>query len=110
MQLGYVVESASTSSALSGGGGSGGGGVSSGKGAMGGMGAGGMGGGEEQVQTTPRVIAGSLKREVVRGVAACKTASACWTGEGVWTWGRNGGQLGKLSFFLHDAMDVLCFG
>lgn len=81
-QLGYVVE-----------------GVASGTTGIGGTG--GPGGGDE-VQMTPRVIAGGLKREVVRGVAACKTASACWTGEGVWTWGRNGGQLGAFTFY-HSA-------
>ncbi|KAI0041827.1 hypothetical protein FA95DRAFT_1639827 [Auriscalpium vulgare] len=50
--------------------------------------------GEEPVQATPRVVSGPLKKEVVAGVAACKTASACWTGEAVFTWGKNNGQLG----------------
>lgn len=47
----------------------------------------------EPVQTIPRKIA-HLKKEFVMGVAACKSASACWSGDQVWTWGTNGGQLG----------------
>ncbi|KAI9507165.1 hypothetical protein F5148DRAFT_1149969 [Russula earlei] len=31
------------------------------------------------VQSSPRAIAGPLRRERVRGIAACKSASACWT-------------------------------
>jgi inhibitor of Bruton tyrosine kinase len=46
------------------------------------------------VQTTPRVIAGLLRRERVRGIAACKSASACWTDTVLFTWGKNNGQLG----------------
>jgi inhibitor of Bruton tyrosine kinase len=46
------------------------------------------------VQTTPRVIAGPLRRERVRGVAASKSASACWTDTTLFTWGKNNGQLG----------------
>ncbi|KAI0057376.1 hypothetical protein BV25DRAFT_1973088 [Artomyces pyxidatus] len=49
--------------------------------------------GEEPVQATPRGVTG-LKRETVIGVAACKTASACWTAKEVFTWGKNNGQLG----------------
>jgi alpha-tubulin suppressor-like RCC1 family protein len=49
---------------------------------------------DESIQASPRKV-GSLKKEVVKGVAACKTASACWTGTEVWTWGTNGGQLGR---------------
>ncbi|THH16852.1 hypothetical protein EW146_g3853 [Bondarzewia mesenterica] len=63
-QLGYVVE-ATTSSRL-----------------------------DEPVQSTPRIVAGALKREFVEGVAASKSASACWTGASVYTWGKNSGQLG----------------
>ncbi|OJA20708.1 hypothetical protein AZE42_06915 [Rhizopogon vesiculosus] len=48
---------------------------------------------DESIQASPRKV-GSLRKEVVKGVAACKTASACWTGTEVWTWGTNGGQLG----------------
>ena len=46
------------------------------------------------VQTTPRVISGPLKRERVRGIAACNGASACWTDTELFTWGKNSGQLG----------------
>jgi alpha-tubulin suppressor-like RCC1 family protein len=46
------------------------------------------------IQTTPRVISGPLKRERVRGIAACNSASACWTDTVLFTWGKNNGQLG----------------
>ncbi|KAH8989434.1 hypothetical protein EDB92DRAFT_1868224 [Lactarius akahatsu] len=46
------------------------------------------------VQTTPRIIGGPLKRERARGIAACKSASACWTDTVLFTWGKNNGQLG----------------
>ena len=46
------------------------------------------------VQATPRVIGGPLKRERVRGIVACKSASACWTDTVLFTWGKNNGQLG----------------
>lgn len=46
------------------------------------------------VQATPRVISGPLKRERVRGIAACNIASACWTETELFTWGKNNGQLG----------------
>lgn len=48
---------------------------------------------QEPVQSTPRKIS-QLKREFIKGVAACKIASACWSNSQVWTWGTNGGQLG----------------
>ncbi|KAG1733731.1 hypothetical protein EDB19DRAFT_2001024 [Suillus lakei] len=48
---------------------------------------------DEHIQATPRKV-GSLRREFVKGVAACKTASGCWSDTEVWTWGTNGGQLG----------------
>ena len=49
---------------------------------------------EEAIQATPRKIGGALSKKVVVGVAACKTASACWTSTEVYTWGTNHGQLG----------------
>lgn len=49
---------------------------------------------EEPIQSTPKKIAGQLKKEFVRGVAASKTSSACWTATEVFTWGTNNGQLG----------------
>lgn len=57
------------------------------------------GGSEEAVQTTPRRIVGSLKKEEVLGVAASRCSSACWTGEAVWTWGYNNGHLGESPLF-----------
>jgi alpha-tubulin suppressor-like RCC1 family protein len=61
-----------------------------------GAGAGGTGAGkqEEPIQAAPKRVQGPLRNAVVRGVAACKTASACWTAEQVFTWGTNSGQLG----------------
>ncbi|KZT68694.1 hypothetical protein DAEQUDRAFT_757422 [Daedalea quercina L-15889] len=50
--------------------------------------------GEEPIQSTARKVVGPLKNKTVLGVAACKTASACWTAEEVYTWGTNNGQLG----------------
>jgi alpha-tubulin suppressor-like RCC1 family protein len=49
---------------------------------------------DEPIQATPKKILNPLRKEVVIGVAACKTASACWTAEEVYTWGTNHGQLG----------------
>ncbi|KZO89805.1 hypothetical protein CALVIDRAFT_523501 [Calocera viscosa TUFC12733] len=48
----------------------------------------------EQVQYSPKKVLGPLKGKEARGVAACKTASAAWTREGLYTWGTNAGQLG----------------
>lgn len=50
--------------------------------------------GDESVQPTARRVLGALKSEKVKGVAACKVASACWTENDVFTWGTNKGQLG----------------
>ncbi|KAI6166481.1 regulator of chromosome condensation 1/beta-lactamase-inhibitor protein II [Pisolithus thermaeus] len=47
----------------------------------------------EPVQSTPRKIS-QLKKEFIKGIAACKSASACWSNSQVWTWGTNNGQLG----------------
>jgi alpha-tubulin suppressor-like RCC1 family protein len=70
-QIGYVVESSSTSD----------------------------GSGsrlEEPIQATPRKVLGPLKKDIVHGVAASKGASACWTATDIFTWGTNNGQLGDL--------------
>ncbi|KAJ7112425.1 hypothetical protein C8R43DRAFT_1040712 [Mycena crocata] len=64
-QLGYVVEPSTTTGRL-----------------------------EEPIQASPRKIYGPLKKEVVKGVAASKQCSACWTATEVFTWGTNNGQLG----------------
>lgn len=55
---------------------------------------------EEPIQTTPKKIYGPLRKEVVKGVAASKLASACWTDEVVFTWGTNNGQLGMTTHLL----------
>ncbi|KAF9441684.1 hypothetical protein P691DRAFT_812198 [Macrolepiota fuliginosa MF-IS2] len=49
---------------------------------------------EEPIQYTPRKVQGLLRKEIVKGVAASKCASACWTENSVYTWGTNNGQLG----------------
>ncbi|KAF8205776.1 hypothetical protein K438DRAFT_1918026 [Mycena galopus ATCC 62051] len=64
-QLGYVVEPSTTTGRL-----------------------------EEPIQASPRKIYGPLKKEIVKGVAASKQCSACWTATEVFTWGTNNGQLG----------------
>lgn len=58
----------------------------------------GLGRSEEPIQASPKKIVGPLKKEIVVGIAACKTASVCWTSSEVFTWGTNNGQLG--SFFI----------
>lgn len=52
---------------------------------------------DEPIQATPKKIIQPLRKEFVVGVAACKSASACWTEEDVYTWGTNHGQLGAPS-------------
>lgn len=49
---------------------------------------------DPDLQVSPRRIVGPLKKEWVRGVAAGRLSSACWTEDTVWTWGTNTGQLG----------------
>ncbi|KAK0437714.1 regulator of chromosome condensation 1/beta-lactamase-inhibitor protein II, partial [Desarmillaria tabescens] len=49
---------------------------------------------EGPIQSALKKIVGQLKKEFVRGVAASKTSSACWTVMEVFTWGTNNGQLG----------------
>lgn len=50
---------------------------------------------EEPIQSIPKKVHGPLRKELVKGVAASKGASACWTCADVYTWGTNNGQLGK---------------
>ena len=56
-----------------------------------------MGTGKEdlEVQVSPKRIAGALKKEFVRGVAAGRMSSACWTADALFTWGTNAGHLGE---------------
>ncbi len=62
---------------------------------------------EEPIQSTPRKVAGAIRNHTVKGVAACKTASACWTHDEVFTWGTNNGQLGRLHFAQHANAHIL---
>lgn len=55
----------------------------------------GMGKDDVEVQVSPKRIVGSLKKEFVKGVAASRMASACWTADSLFTWGTNAGHLGK---------------
>jgi len=50
---------------------------------------------EQEVQVSPKRVVGPLKKEWVRGVAAGRMSSACWTADAVWTWGTNAGHLGR---------------
>ncbi|KIR59891.1 hypothetical protein I314_04326 [Cryptococcus bacillisporus CA1873] len=50
--------------------------------------------GDDLIQVSPKRIVGPLKKEFVKGVAAGRMASACWTADAVWTWGTNAGHLG----------------
>ncbi|POR38307.1 BTB/POZ domain-containing protein 1 [Tolypocladium paradoxum] len=48
---------------------------------------------EEPMSLTPRQVFGSLKKEVVQGVAASAIHSVVHTGSSLYCWGRNVGQL-----------------
>jgi len=48
--------------------------------------------GDEPLQASARRVLGTLRNAVVVGVAASKSASACWTTTNLYTWGTNGGQ------------------
>ncbi|KAF4464309.1 myosin [Fusarium albosuccineum] len=48
---------------------------------------------EEPMSLTPRQVFGSLKKEIVLGVAASANHSVAHTGSSLFTWGRNVGQL-----------------
>lgn len=49
---------------------------------------------EIEVQVSPKRVVGMLKKEFVKGVAAGRMASACWTEDALYTWGTNAGHLG----------------
>lgn len=49
---------------------------------------------EEPISTVPRQIYGSLKRELVVGIAASRIHSVVHTGSSLFTFGKNEGQLG----------------
>ncbi|KAF4978600.1 hypothetical protein FZEAL_5049 [Fusarium zealandicum] len=48
---------------------------------------------EEPMSLTPRQVFGSLKKEIILGVAASANHSVAHTGASLFTWGRNVGQL-----------------
>jgi len=48
----------------------------------------------DSIQPTARKIAGLLRGKRIDGVAACKTASVCWSREELFAWGTNNGQFG----------------
>jgi alpha-tubulin suppressor-like RCC1 family protein len=58
---------------------------------------------EVEIQVSPKRIVGMLKKEFVKGVAAGRMASACWTEDSVYTWGTNAGHLGMS---IHPSFDL----
>ena len=46
------------------------------------------------IQPTARKIAGLLRGKEINGIAACKTASVCWSVDELFAWGANNGQFG----------------
>jgi len=48
----------------------------------------------DSIQPTARKIAGPLRGKRINGIAACKTASVCWSADELFAWGTNNGQLG----------------
>ncbi|KAG6857373.1 hypothetical protein H0H87_004733 [Tephrocybe sp. NHM501043] len=65
---------------------------------------------DESIQAIPRKVVGPLKKEIVKGVAASKGASVCWTDLDVFTWGTNNGQLGTRLQILFLSFFTLCVG
>jgi len=48
----------------------------------------------DSIQPTARKIAGPLRGKRINGIAACKTASVCWSADELFAWGTNNGQFG----------------
>ena len=48
----------------------------------------------DSIQPTARKIAGPLRGKRINGIAACKTASICWSADELFVWGTNNGQFG----------------
>lgn len=46
------------------------------------------------IQPTARKITGPLRGKRMNGIAACKTASVCWSADELFAWGTNNGQFG----------------
>jgi len=51
----------------------------------------------DSIQPTARKIAGPLRGKRINGIAACKTASVCWSADELFAWGTNNGQLGMFA-------------
>jgi alpha-tubulin suppressor-like RCC1 family protein len=49
----------------------------------------------DSIQPTARKIAGTLRGKRINGVAACKTASVCWSADELFAWGMNNGQFSR---------------
>ena len=49
----------------------------------------------DSIQPTARKITGPLRGKRMNGIAACKTASVCWSADELFAWGTNNGQFGK---------------
>ena len=50
--------------------------------------------GIDSIQPTARKVAGPLRGKRINGIAACKTASVCWSADEPFAWGTNNGQFG----------------
>ena len=48
----------------------------------------------DSIQPTARKITGPLRGKRINGIAACKTASVCWSADELFAWGTNSGQFG----------------
>ena len=48
----------------------------------------------DSIQPIARKIAGPLRGKRINGIAACKTASVCWSADELFAWGTNNGQFG----------------
>ena len=53
------------------------------------------------IQPTARKIAGPLRGKRIDGIAACKTASVCWSADELFAWGTNNGQFGVFGSRVH---------
>lgn len=48
----------------------------------------------DSIQPTARKVTGPLRGKRMNGLAACKTASVCWSTDELFAWGTNNGQFG----------------
>ena len=60
------------------------------------------------IQPTARKIAGPLRGKKINGIAACKTASVCWSVHELFAWGTNNGQFGIFVSRLRPTSFSLC--